>query len=153
MSLSEQLGRVDGSQNATLKILLQKLGAVFTGAEKIDQYPTLAAGVSTVAPFVKTFDADDWTAAEDDSECTITIPAGSHGLSGLVSCRAFVLQDGAYRPGRWAALETWAEVASDGSAVLHYPSATGYAGCALLTSVAVSASSSTPDTGDNGEDV
>lgn len=45
MSLSEQIQRVDGGQNAALKTILQKLG-VTVGDEKIDQYAALAAGIS-----------------------------------------------------------------------------------------------------------
>lgn len=45
MSLSEQINRVDGSQNSTLKTILEKLG-VSPGSSKIDQYPTVANGIS-----------------------------------------------------------------------------------------------------------
>lgn len=45
MSLSEQIKRVDGSQNSTLKTILEKLG-VSPGTSKIDQYPSIANGIS-----------------------------------------------------------------------------------------------------------
>ena len=45
MSLSEQTARVAGGGKNTLKTILQKLG-VSVGEEPIDQYPTLAAGIS-----------------------------------------------------------------------------------------------------------
>ena len=45
MSLSEQIKRVDGNQNSTLKTILEKLG-VSPGTSKIDQYPSIANGIS-----------------------------------------------------------------------------------------------------------
>ena len=38
-----------------------------------------------------------------------------------------------YRPGSWAALETYATVAENGDIVLHYPDTSGYDGQAVLS--------------------
>lgn len=45
MSLSQQLQRVDGSQNETLKAILRALG-VSASSQKVDQLPALAAAIS-----------------------------------------------------------------------------------------------------------
>ena len=77
--------------------------------------------------YTQNFDASDWVAGS--GECTITIPAATHGMTGdTVTCQAYALVSGAYLPSVWAALETYATVGSNGDIVLHYPSTTGYAG-------------------------
>ena len=82
--------------------------------------------------YTQNFDASDWVAGS--GECTITIPAATHGMTGdTVTCQAYALVSGAYLPSVWAALETYATVGSNGDIVLHYPSTTGYAGRAVLS--------------------
>ena len=82
--------------------------------------------------YTAVFSAGDWAAGA--GECTITIPAGTHKLTGTaVDCRAFVFVSGQYRVGAWASLETYATVAGNGDIVLHYPDTAGYAGAVILT--------------------
>lgn len=82
--------------------------------------------------YTAAFSAEDWSAGA--GECTITIPAGTHRLTGTaVDCRAFAFVSGQYRLGVWASLETYATVAGNGDIVLHYPDATGYSGAVILT--------------------
>ena len=78
------------------------------------------------------FTASDWVAGE--GECTLTIPAATHKMTGnVVTCRAFSSVSGVYRPGSWAALETYATAAENGDIVLHYPDTSGYDGQAVLS--------------------
>lgn len=81
--------------------------------------------------YMHVFSASDWTAGE--GECTITIPATAHGLSGnIVTCQALALVSGSYVQNCWAARETWASLTAAGDIVLHYPQTAGYAGAAIL---------------------
>lgn len=90
----------------------------------------LASLAGQGAAFVKTFAAADWTAGTE--ECTITIPATEHGMSGsAVTCQAASLSDGAYYPNTWAARETYATISSD-EITLHCSGTSGYAGLAVL---------------------
>ena len=78
------------------------------------------------------FNTSDWVVGE--SECTITIPAITHGMSGnVVDCKAFMLVSGVYEPGVWAALETYATIDSNNIITLHYPGSSGYTGRAVLS--------------------
>lgn len=82
--------------------------------------------------YIATFSVANWTAGT--GECTITIPAATHKLSGnIVDCKAFASISGGYRAGVWASLETYATAAENGDIVLHYPDTSGYAGVAVLT--------------------
>ena len=78
------------------------------------------------------FEASDWTVGS--GECTITIPAITHGMAGdVVDCRAFMLVDGVYEAGVWGAFETYATIDSSNNITLHYPGSSGYAGRAVLS--------------------
>ena len=78
------------------------------------------------------FEAGDWTVG--DSECTITIPAITHGMAGdVVNCRAFALVSGVYEASVWAAFETYATIDAGNDITLHYPGSSGYAGRAVLS--------------------
>lgn len=78
------------------------------------------------------FEAGDWTVG--DSECTITIPAITHGMAGdVVDCKAFALVSGVYEAGAWAAFETYATIDASNVITLHYPGSSGYAGRAVLS--------------------
>ena len=82
--------------------------------------------------FTIEFEAGDWTVG--DSECTITIPAITHGMAGdVVDCKAFALVSGVYEAGAWAAFETYATIDASNVITLHYPGSSGYAGRAVLS--------------------
>ena len=102
----------------------QLLAKTAGGAEWTDP-PESSSG------YMHVFSASDWTAGE--GECTITIPAAAHGMSGnVVTCQALALVSGSYVQNCWAARETWASLTAAWDIVLHYPQTAGYAGAAIL---------------------
>lgn len=91
---------------------------------------------SAGAEYVHTFSASNWVVS--GSECAITIPAATHGLTGsVVDCHAFSLSSGVYHQDTWAALETYATVSDNGDIVLHYPDTSGYTGMVVLSAYAL----------------
>ena len=121
----------------TASYLEQMLAAFndwFDGVRDIlgeDEAGNLLLMIQTLS-YTTRFTASDWVAGE--GECTLTIPAATHKMTGnVVTCRAFSSVSGVYRPGSWAALETYATAAENGDIVLHYPDTSGYDGQAVLS--------------------
>lgn len=116
-----------------LEQMLAEFNDWFDGVRGIlgeDEAGKLLLMIQTLS-YTARFSASDWAAG--DGECTITIPAVTHKMKGnIVSCRAFSAVSGGYRPGSWAALETYATVAENGDIILHYPDVSGYDGQAVL---------------------
>lgn len=84
--------------------------------------------------YTREFEAEDWT--EGDGECTITIPADDHVMTGdTVSCRAFMkdAKTSEYRQDTWGAMMTYATLSENGDIVVHYPDLPGYAGKVVLS--------------------
>ena len=122
---------------STASYLEQMLAAFndwFDGVRDIlgeDEAGNLLLMIQTLS-YTTRFTASDWVAGE--GECTLTIPAATHKMTGnVVTCRAFSSVSGVYRPGSWAALETYATAAENGDIVLHYPDTSGYDGQAVLS--------------------
>ena len=101
----------------------------YTGTEEQFNAALVKAGNETY--LVTTFSASTWAAGS--GERTITLPLLSGGISGaVVTCRAAALVGGVYREDIWAARETYATLASNGSVVLHCTESSGYAGSASV---------------------
>lgn len=86
--------------------------------------------------YTRDFSESDWEDGED-GECTMTIPAYEHGMTGdTAECQAFIKVSGddgdEYRSNAWAAMETYATVAENGDVVVHYPHGEGYSGRLVL---------------------
>ena len=80
--------------------------------------------------YYRAFVTADW--ATGVSESTLSISASSHGLSGsAVDYEVFSEHYGSYVKDTWAAAQTYVSKESDGSIVLHAPSA--FDGCVILT--------------------
>ena len=117
-----------------LEQMLAAFNDWFDGVRDIlgeDEAGNLLLMIQTLS-YTTRFTASDWVAGE--GECTLTIPAATHKMTGnVVTCRAFSSASGVYRPGSWAALETYATAAENGDIVLHYPDTSGYDGQAVLS--------------------
>ena len=83
------------------------------------------------SPYVHTFQATDWVAGTN--EATITIAAAAHGITGAAVLYNFAhLVSGAYLPGTWACVESWAEIDATTHVVTLHGPADGYAGRVTL---------------------
>ena len=90
-------------------------------------------GLIRALSYTKEFEAEDWT--EGDDECTITIPADEHVMTGdTVSCHAFMkdAKTSEYRQNTWGAMMTYATLSENGDIVVHYPDFPGYSGKVVL---------------------
>ena len=99
--------------------------------------PVTSGGVYTAiqsagkSPYVHTFQATDWVAGTN--EATITIAAAAHGITGAAVLYNFAhLVSGAYLPGTWACVESWAEIDATTHVVTLHGPADGYAGRVTL---------------------
>lgn len=108
-------------------------GAVESGYTGTEQaFNAALSKMGQMSSFVTTFTAGQWVAGS--GEQTITFSFLSEGVSGaVVTCQAAALVGSVYRPDAWAARETYATLASNGSVVLHCTETGGYAGSAVVT--------------------
>ena len=119
-----------GSAGAAGKSAYQSaVSGGYTGTEQAFNAALAKAGAVTT--LATTFTASQWTAGS--GERTITLPLLEEGASGaVVACQAAALVGGTYRTDVWAARETYAALAADGSLVLHCRESGGYTGSAVV---------------------
>ena len=112
--------------NTTYSAATQSAAGLMSAADKT-KLDGVAAGANKTVVYAYTFTAANW------SNGTLTIAATTHGITGSAIVAQFYHSvDGAYLPGTWACVESWAEInASTHVITLHGPS-DGYAGKVVL---------------------